>query len=89
METQLGIILFTVATIICVLLVTTARIRKSNRAVLDSQTQAEHDEQTRLMTKRLADSGTEWRVAHDKAKRKSDIDNLIDQSVEAQFDPFG
>lgn len=86
MEVQYGIILVLVVAMISVFIVISARTTKSSRAALDvdAPRQAEHDEQTRIMAKRLADTGTEWRIAQEDVNGEPDNDEPVDQSVEAQ-----
>lgn len=86
METQYEILSVIVIAMISVFIVISLGVRESGRARLDSRTQAEHEEQTRIMTRRLADTGTEWRIEQDEANGKSDIDDPVDQSIEAQLD---
>ena len=85
MDAQNGIIFVIVIAMISVLIVINLGVRKSTRARLESLMQAEHDEHTRNMTDRLADTGAEWRVEQDEASGKSDIDDPVDQSIEAQL----
>jgi hypothetical protein len=84
MEAQFGIILVLVVALISALFVKSTRTTKSSRAGLEAPTQADHDEQTRIMAKRLAETGTEWRVAQQEDGGNSDVDDPVDQSVEAQ-----
>ena len=85
MDAQNGIIFVIAIAMISVLIVVTLGVRKSGRARQESLMQAEHEEHTRNMTSRLADTGTEWRIEQDKANGKSDIDDPVDQSIEAQL----
>ena len=85
MVTQYAIILvICVATISMLFLV--SRQKNSGQARMESEAQKAHEEQTRMMTQRLADTGTEWRIAQDEANSQPDPEDLVDQSIEAQFE---
>lgn len=88
METQFGIEFVIVVAVMGVLIAISLVVRELGRARLDSKTQAEHEKQTQIMAKRLAGTGTEWRIAQDDANGNTDSDNPADQSIEAQLDRF-
>lgn len=86
MVTQYVVILVICVATISMLFLVSRQKSNAGRARMESEARKEHEEQTRMMTQRLADTGTEWRVAQDEANAKPDPEELVDQSIEAQFD---
>ena len=86
MVTQLAIILGIGVATISMLFLVSRQKSNAGRARMESEARKKHEEQTRMMTQRLADTGTEWRTAQDQANAKPDLEDLVDQSIESQFD---
>lgn len=86
MVTQYVVILFICVATISMLFLVSRQKNGAGRARMESEARKEHEKQTRMMTRRLADTGTEWRTAQDEANAEPDPEDLVDQSIEAQFD---
>ena len=83
MDTQSVINIAMIATPLLLILLIHRFIARTKRLKNEAALQADHEAATLSMTKRMTETGTDLSV--DLEQRTPDLDELEDQSVEAQF----
>lgn len=74
--------------LLAALLLLILKWRSFCRQRLEAQIQAQHDERTRSTIDQMIETGTRLNITPDQIRNAGSDDELVDQSIEAQFEPM-